>query len=363
MNKGLLSAALFLICAILPIAAQTPPASLVQNGRVETKAASSIDREIAAVGTNAEPVWIAWREPMVDGEHNMCSTWFSDRNGYVRGDMLEPNENGMQPPKIAAPAGPVALEGGTNIIVLLRIVNGQIERMRSVSDDCPMDAGGRTFIWLTGITSAESLRFLGSYVRRDNMPLDQQRRYSDSAASAIALHRDPAADAILDRIASSDPNTDNRRRAGTWLGQFRGAHGFATLRSLIASEKDSQTRQSFVTSLAQTRQPGTADALLALAQNDADPKVRAEAVYWYPQRAGAGAVNAVTAIIDKDTDDNVKRRAVSGLGRLPNDQGVPTLIDLAKSPKSNPVVRKQAVTVLGQSKDPRAVAYLEQLLR
>jgi hypothetical protein len=135
------------------------------------------------------------------------------------------------------------------------------------------------------------------------------------------------------------------------------------LRSLIASEKDSQTRQSFVTSLAQTRQPGTADALLALAQNDADPKVRAEAVYWYPQRAGAGAVNAVTAILDKDTDDNVKRRAVSGLGRLPNDQGVPTLIDLAKSPKSNPVVRKQAVTVLGQSKDPRAVAYLEQLLR
>jgi hypothetical protein len=358
-----LSAAVLAGGTAVAVAAQAPPASLVQNGRVETKAATSIDREIAAVGTNADPVWIAWREPMVDGEHNMCSTWFSDRNGYVRGDMLEANETGVQPPKIAQPTGPVALEGGTNIIVLARILNGQIERLRSLSDDCPMDAGGRTFVWLTGITSTESLRFLESYVRRDNASLDQQRRFADSAASAIALHRDPAADAILDRIASSDPTTDNRRRAGTWLGQFRGAHGFASLRSLIASEKDPQTRQSFVTSLAQTRQPGTADALLALAQNDADPKVRAEAAYWYPQRAGAGAINAVTAIIDKDTDDNVKRRAVSGLGRLPNDQGVPTLIDLAKSLKSSPIVRKQAVTVLGQSKDPRAVAYLEELLK
>src|SRR6516225_777070 len=131
MNARLLSAMIG-VGAVVPVLAQTPPSSLVQNGRVETKAASSIDREVAAVGTNADPVWIAWREPMVDGEHNMCSSWFSDRYGYVRGDMLEGNENGSQPPKIAAPTGPVNLEGGTNIIVLLRIVNGQIERMRSL---------------------------------------------------------------------------------------------------------------------------------------------------------------------------------------------------------------------------------------
>jgi len=349
--------------AVVPIApvAQQAPASLVQNGRVETKAATSIDREIAAVGTSADAAWLAWRVPMVDGERNMCSTWYSDPYGYVRGQQLEPTE-GFGPPKIAAPAGPVALEGGTNLIVLARVVDGKLERLRSLSDDCPMDAGGRPFTWLTGITSAESLRFLESQVRRDNVPLDQQRRFSDSAASAISLHRDPAADAILDRLASSDRDSDMRRRAGTWLGQYRGAHGLATLKALIGTEKDQSTRVSFVNALAQTRQPGTADALLTLAQSDADPKVRAEAVYWYPVRAGAAGINATRAIIDKDVDDTVKKRAVSGLSRLPNEAGIPTLIELAQ-PKSNPVVRKEAISALGRSKDPRAVAFLEQILR
>ena len=359
MIARLLTAGIVAFGAVIPIA---PQQSLVQNGRVETKAATSIDREITAVGTNADPVWLAWRVPMVDGERNMCSTWYSDPYGYVRGQMLEPNETGVTPPKIAAPTGPVALEGGTGLVVLVRIIDGKIERLRSLSDDCPMDAGGRALTWLNGITSAESLRFLETMLRRDNIPLDQQRRLSDSAASAISLHRDPGADAILDRLASSDRDSEMRRRAATWMAQYRGTHGLATLKTLIAAEKEPSTRLSFVSSLAQTRQPGTAEALLALAQNDTDPKVRAEAAYWYPQRAGAAGINATRAIIDKDADDNVKKRAVSGLSHLPNDQGVPTLIELAQ-PKSNPVVRKEAISGLGRSKDPRAVAFLEAILR
>ncbi|HUL74284.1 MAG TPA: HEAT repeat domain-containing protein [Vicinamibacterales bacterium] len=355
--------ALLTLAAALPFvqAAQQP---LVQNGRVETRAATSIDRELSAVGSGADPVWVAWREPMIDGERNMCSTWFTDRTGYIRGDMLEPSQGpAMNAPQIAAPTGPVALEGGTGIVVLVRVINGRMERLRSVGDDCPMDAGGRTFYWLTGISSTESLRFLENLLKTDGQPLDEQNRFREGALSAIAVHRDPAADAILDRLAASSSNADTRRRAASYLGSMRGAHGFATLRSLIAAEKDPATRRSLVTSLGQTRQPGTADALLALAQNDPDARLRAEAVYWYPQRAGVNGLAATLAIIEKDTNDDVKRRAVSGLSRLPNDQAVPTLIDLAKSTKSTEAVRKEAVSALGQSKDPRALAFLEQILR
>jgi HEAT repeat protein len=131
----------------------------------------------------------------------------------------------------------------------------------------------------------------------------------------------------------------------------------------VNTEKDAATRRSFVVSLGQTRQPGTADILLTLAQKDPDSRVRAEAAYYYPQRAGASGISATTAIIEKDPDDNVKRRALSGLGRLPDDQSVPLLINMAKAPNTNPVVRKQAVQILGQSKDPRAVAFLETLVK
>jgi HEAT repeat protein len=58
----------------------------------------------------------------------------------------------------------------------------------------------------------------------------------------------------------------------------------------------------------------------------------------------------------------VRQRAVSGIGALPGDAGVPTLIQLVKDSR-DVVVRKQAITVLGRSKDPRALAFLQELLK
>jgi HEAT repeat protein len=58
----------------------------------------------------------------------------------------------------------------------------------------------------------------------------------------------------------------------------------------------------------------------------------------------------------------VRRRAVSGLGRLPAETAIPMLIQIARTNK-NLEVQKQAVSLLTQSKDPRAIAYLEGLLK
>jgi HEAT repeat protein len=44
-----------------------------------------------------------------------------------------------------------------------------------------------------------------------------------------------------------------------------------------------------------------------------------------------------------------------------DDDAVPRLISLARTNK-NPVVRKQAIFWLGQSHDPRALDFLEEIL-
>ena len=49
------------------------------------------------------------------------------------------------------------------------------------------------------------------------------------------------------------------------------------------------------------------------------------------------------------------------LSQLPKDEGVPRLIDVARNNR-NPEVRKQAFFWLGQSKDPRAVQFFEEIL-
>jgi hypothetical protein len=46
---------------------------------------------------------------------------------------------------------------------------------------------------------------------------------------------------------------------------------------------------------------------------------------------------------------------------MPKDEGVPKLIEVAKTNR-NPEVRKQAMFWLGQSNDPRALDFFEQVL-
>ncbi len=57
----------------------------------------------------------------------------------------------------------------------------------------------------------------------------------------------------------------------------------------------------------------------------------------------------------------MKKKAVFALSQLPKDEGVPKLMDVARTNR-NPEVRKQAMFWLGQSNDPRAVKFFEEIL-
>ena len=338
----------------------------IQNGRVETRAATSLDREVTAAGAaSSDAVWIGWREPMIDGSRNMCS-FYSDRdypNG-IRGDVLDSGINGQwHPPQIAPATGPAQLEGGTNVVVLARIVDKKVERVHTIGDDCPIDANGRTVYWLTGVPVAESLRFLEALAHPDypNLTRGAAQSLVNDATQAIALHRGPEADALLDRLATSDADSTLRHRADSLLGSYRGAHGFETLRRLLDADKTTDGRRAIVTALTQTHQPQTADVLLALAKSDPDSQVRSSAVYYVPARGGDRVVKDVVALIQTETVANVRQRAVAGIGQMPNDTGLATLIQLARS-SADATVRKEAVTQIGRSKDPRAVAYLQEII-
>src|SRR5215471_16884324 len=92
----------FVAAAASAAAAQQPQ---IQNGRVETRQASSISGEIATLGASStDPIWIAWREPVADGRRAGCS-WYQDdtmSNG-IRGNILEQDiisSGAYKPPQI-----------------------------------------------------------------------------------------------------------------------------------------------------------------------------------------------------------------------------------------------------------------------
>jgi hypothetical protein len=333
----------------------------IQNGRVETRTATSIAREITAVGTSASPVWVGWSVPMVTGDRNLCSTW-SDGNTFVRGEILE-RADGSRPTPLPPQAGPARLEAGTSLVVLARIVDGQLERIRTIGDDCQVDAGGTTIHWLTGVTPVESVQFLDGLTRADALNISAARRLAEAAVSTIALHQDPSAFPVLDRL--SDATTADaalRRQAVSGLAAHRGAQGFDRVVALIKAERSRDLRRSFVGSLAQSSHQKTTDTLLDIARTDTDASVRGEAALRYIRRAGPASLTTALAILDKDPDDEVKRRVISGIGSLPEPVATPALVQLARTHPSV-VVRKDAVSALGRLNDPQARALLEELLR
>lgn len=103
---------------------------------------------------------------------------------------------------------------------------------------------------------------------------------------------------------------------------------------------------------------------------DSDTRSRAtrqDALFWlsrYASGAVAGHPNNPFADDDEERteDDDLKSHAVFVLSQLPRDEGIPQLLEVARS-NPNRRVRSQALFWLGQSGDPRAVALFESLLR
>lgn len=109
-------------------------------------------------------------------------------------------------------------------------------------------------------------------------------------------------------------------------------------------------------------------ALLAIAKDTEtrSKATRMEAVTWLSRFATAALAGRPNDPFFEDEEsvsesEELKRHAVFVLSQLPRNEGVPQLLDVARS---NPSwrVRSQALFWLGQSGDPRAITLFESVL-
>jgi hypothetical protein len=146
-----------------------------------------------------------------------------------------------------------------------------------------------------------------------------------------------------------------------WLTGVQAAKSISFLRTLIASNTSQHMSNSAVFAISQHDDPIAIAALEELAQPPQPSRVRGEAIFWLAQQAGDRAASFIKNAIESDPDTEVKEKAVFALSQLPKDEGVPKLIEVAQQNR-NPEVRKKAFFWLGQSNDPRALAFIEQVL-
>ncbi|MCU1241357.1 MAG: hypothetical protein JWO71_2083 [Candidatus Acidoferrum typicum] len=348
----------------IPLAtAQGTDAPQVENARLERKAlAGPLAAEVKTWAAKAEqPQWLGYAVPQMGRDRAMCCGDYdgSWRNGcgHCR---LEEHGNGTNMAS-REEAGTTKLEAPRSIAVLFRASNKQVMKIRVVSMDCSVDAGGLPFIWLSGVKPAESVALLETFVQGSDFHTRDDEHVSHGALTAIALHADAAADRALESFTRSSEPESLRKQSAFWLGAARENAGLVVLEKMAKSDPSAEVRAQVTFALSVSHEQGAVEEMIRMAHDDQSSHVRGQALFWLAQKAGQKAVGAITGAIENDPDTDVKKKAVFALSQLPKDEGVPKLIEVAQTNR-NREVRKQAMFWLGQSHDPRALAFFEKIL-
>jgi hypothetical protein len=183
----------------------------------------------------------------------------------------------------------------------------------------------------------------------------------EGATSIYVLFR--FADARIQevRVASPECVLDAGGLTLSWLTGITPASSLDWLATLASSDASRHVANDATMAIALHAAPQATDRLIAIARGNHTADVRGAAVFWLAQRAGDKAAGAISDALD-DPDTEVKKKAVFALSRLPKNEGVPKLMEVARTNK-NPEVRRQAMFWLGQSRDPRAIEFFEQILK
>jgi HEAT repeat protein len=351
---------------VLPGAAQ----GRFTNAKAETRsAARGLEPEIRAVAARGGVAWIGYRVPMVSGPRQMCCYDTISDAGACCGVCRLEGGGGITMTTDDAPArgARVALESPTELLVLARLgndvnnANGAVNRLRLFTPDCDVDAGARPVVWLTDVRSDQSIAWLSTLATSAGDAGQPRERVAKQALAAIALHDVPAADRALEGFVAPAQPEWLRSDTAFWLGSARGEPGARLLARMLQQDPADKVREKVTFGLSVSQVPSALTTLIAAAKEDKSARVRGQALFWLAHKAGSQAVATIADAIERDPETEVKRRAVFALSQLPKDEGVPKLIDVARTNK-NPAVRKQAFFWLGQSKDPRAVQFFEEIL-
>jgi len=146
-----------------------------------------------------------------------------------------------------------------------------------------------------------------------------------------------------------------------WFDGVNADASVAWLSALVTAQTDATRRisENALVAIAQHAGSSASAALVRFAQTGTT-QLRGRALSWLAQRAANEALPVIDAAL-KDPELEVKKLAVNALSRFPNQEGIPKLIEVARS-HSNTEVRRQAMLRLGESKDPRATEFFAQIL-
>jgi HEAT repeat protein len=230
--------------------------------------------------------------------------------------------------------------------------------MQAAKNDPDRETREQAVFWLGQTGSDRAVTLL-----EDVLKSSDDRQIKDKALFALSQHRSSRAGQILRDFAErASEETELREQAIFWLGQKRSEENANYLKGLYARVRTDALKEKIIFSLSQQRSFGNAEWIMNIAL---DPKesieMRKHALFWAGQNGGA-STESFAALYDKMSDSEIKEQLIFVLSQRGRDgKAIDKLMDIAKNDKDKEL-RGKAVFWLGQSRDPRALKYLEDLI-
>jgi HEAT repeat protein len=230
--------------------------------------------------------------------------------------------------------------------------------MQTAKNDPDQETREQAVFWLGQVRSDRAVPLL-----EDLLKNSKDNEIKNKALFALSQQSSPKAGQILRDFAERETeNEELREQAIFWLGQKHSEDNANYLKGLYGRVKAEALKEKIIFSLSQQRGFGNAEWIMQIAL---DPKesieMRKQALFWAGQNGGA-PTESFASLYDKMTDTEIKEQLIFVLSQRSRDgKALEKLMDIAKTDKDKDL-RGKAVFWLGQSRDPRAAKFLEELI-
>ncbi len=182
--------------------------------------------------------------------------------------------------------------------------------------------------------------------RRDEGSICLRRK----AVFLISQHSGNDAESMLLTAVRQDPDAEVRQQAVFWLGQAGGANAAAALDSILRSSTDPEVQEKAIFALSQQRSPKALQSLRDFAMKKSAPtELRQNAIFWIGQSEGADNIRWLKSIYQTVDDEELKDKIIFSVSQGDGREAKQWLVEVAGNQGESIEIRKKALFWLGQS--------------
>ncbi len=230
--------------------------------------------------------------------------------------------------------------------------------LNALRTDPDREVREQAVFWLGQVNSEKSTTALLELLRTST-----DAAVLEKAVFSLAQQRsERARNALRDLARRSDLSTEVRGNAIFWLGSRSGNADSAVnfLIQLYPSLTEQELKERVLFAVAQRKTAEAQRFLTALAMNSNESmEVRRNALF-NASRTGM-TLAQMRELYQKAPEKELKNQVIFAIANLKTAESVDALFEIAKNDQDREM-RKQALFWLGQSKDPRAAAFLLEIL-